>query len=486
MCPTHSPYALAVLPALVLLIGCGGDKGPTQPPVPVAKKLAFVVQPSAADGAQPIVPPVEVVVQDNLGNTVTAASETVTVALASNPGRVLFGTLAVAATNGIAQFSNLRVDRPGAGYTLMASAPQLTGASSAAFVVTLTFARLTAGRLHTCGVTTAGATYCWGDDTNGQLGITSGFAYTPGLVSSGPTFAAVSAGGYHSCGVTATGSAYCWGANGVGQLGDSTTTQRPSPVLVVGGLTFAALSAGYNHTCGITTVGAAYCWGRNFEGELGDGTRTDQPGPVLVSGGLTFASVSAGVDHSCGVTVAGAAYCWGDNTHGEVGDSSTTFTRPSPELVAGGLTFAAVSAGGNHSCGVIPVGAAYCWGDNSLGQLGDGTDSSRLTPVRVSGGLSFTALIAGGGHTCGLTAAGAAYCWGYNIDGQLGDGTTTPIRSSPVPVSGGLTFAIVSAGGGHTCGITAGGTTYCWGNNSSGQLGNGSSSADSIPVRVVQ
>ena len=167
-----------------------------------------------------------------------------------------------------------------------------------------------------------------------------------------------------------------------------------------------------------------------------------------VAGGVSFAAVSAGSFYTCGVTVAGAAYCWGDNGLGQVGDGTTTTpgTGPSsPALVAGGVSFAAVSAGFTHTCGVTAAGAAYCWGYNFFGDLGDGTTTDRSSPVLVAGGVSFAAVSAGDFHTCGVTAAGAAYCWGDNTVGQLGDGTSTlpgadatnrPYRSSPVRVVG--------------------------------------------------
>src|SRR5438552_8343828 len=124
-------------------------------------------------------------------------------------------------------------------------------------------------------------------------------------VTTGLTFAAVSAGGYFACGVTTAGAAYCWGFNGDGELGTGTTTTSPTPVAVTGGLTFATVSAGQSSACGVTTAGAAYCWGHNGNGELGNGTTTNSPTPVAVTGGLTFATVSAGDYYACGVTTAG-------------------------------------------------------------------------------------------------------------------------------------------------------------------------------------
>jgi len=261
-----------------------------------------------------------------------------------------------------------------------------------------------------------------------------------------------------------------------------------APTPVAGGLTFTVLSAGLlGDTCGVTPSGAAYCWGGNSDGELGDGT-TNSPElvPTPVAGGLTFAAVSAGVYHTCGVTTSGAAYCWGSNAFGQLGDGTAT-DRLVPTAVAGGLTFTAVSTGWWHTCGATTSGAAYCWGDN--GFLGDGTNTGRLVPTAVAGGLTFTTLSAGPGETCGVTTSGAAYCWGYNAFGQLGDGTTTS-RLIPTPVAGGLTFAAVSAGveveTGHACGVTPGGAAYCWGaSNGAGALGDGTTADRLVPTLVA-
>jgi len=130
---------------------------------------------------------------------------------------------------------------------------------------------------------------------------------------------------------------------------------------------------------------------------------------------------------------------------------------------------------------------AYCWGSNGYGQLGDGTvGTNRSAPVDVSGGRAFTALVAGSNHTCGLVSGGTTYCWGSNLFGQLGDGTSGygTDRTAPVAVSGGRTFTALVAGGYHTCGLVSGGTAYCWGGNYSGQLGDGTTSQQLAPVEV--
>jgi alpha-tubulin suppressor-like RCC1 family protein len=203
----------------------------------------------------------------------------------------------------------------------------------------------------------------------------------------------------------------------------------------------------------------------------------------IAAAGVEFAYVSAGNAHSCGLTTGGAAYCWGLNSRGQLGDATNTNSNV-PVAVSGSHTFASVGVGSSgHSCGVTTAGVAYCWGNNDSGELGDGTNNASSVPVAVSGGHTFASVSAGDAHTCGVTTAGAAYCWGANGIGQVGDGTN--INSNvPVAVSGGYTFASVSAGLFHSCGVTTAGAAYCWGFNKRGQLGNATNTASNVPVVV--
>ncbi len=356
-------------------------------------------------------------------------------------------------------------------------------------------AAIAAGRHHSCALTTAGAVQCWGNNNSGQLGDGSTMGRSTPVAVSGldSGVAAITAGSQHSCARTTAGAVRCWGSNFNGQLGNGTTTDSTTPVAVSGlDSGVAAIAAGHNvHTCALTTAGAVRCWGWNVYGQLGDGSTMGRSTPVAVSSlGSGVATIVAGTSHSCARTTAGAAHCWGDNFFGQLGDGSTTH-RTTPVAVSGlGAGVAAIAAGDTHSCALTTAGAVHCWGNNSYGQLGDGSTTPRTTPVAVSGLDSGVAAIAvGGTHSCALTTAGAVRCWGKNLDGQLGDDSTTQ-RTTPVDVkgvggSGTLSdVAAITAGASHSCARTTAGAVLCWGDNYYGQLGDGSTTHRTTPVAV--
>ena len=194
--------------------------------------------------------------------------------------------------------------------------------------------------------------------------------------------------------------------------------------------------------------------------------------------------VAAGREFTCALAATGAAWCFGDNPYGQLGDGTTT-RRFTPTLVSGGHTFVSLVAGQYHVCGLKADGSVFCWGRNEQGQLGDSTTTNRSTPVAVAGGLQFVGINAesAGDITCGITARGAAYCWGRNAEGAYGN-TTTTTRSSPTLAGGGRTYIAISAGY-HTCGLVPGGAAYCWGRGTNGQLGNRAVLTSSTPVMVA-
>lgn len=315
----------------------------------------------------------------------------------------------------------------------------------------LKFASVSAGGTHTCGVTTEGAAYCWGNNGSGQLGNnTQTNSTVPVPVSGGLVFMSISAGLFHTCGITTNGAAYCWGSNSDGELGYGTLPSIPNPlggppmpamistvpVPVSGGLTFTSLSAsriyfaGGSYTCGLVTGGVAYCWGSNLMGALGIGDITlgISSVPVPVSGGLTFISMTTEFG-TCGVTPTNSTYCWG----GQIDNTGAIVDIAAPTPILNGIEFASLNGKGDHICGIAINGAAYCWGMNSNGQIGNNTTSYYVyTPTVVSGGIQFTAISVGESHTCGLSTDGTGYCWGRNFWGELGNGTTI---DSSIPVN---------------------------------------------------
>jgi hypothetical protein len=291
------------------------------------------------------------------------------------------------------------------------------------------------------------------------------------------TLSSVSSGFGHFCALTTSGAAHCTpGAigNQFGQLGHGAAGESAYLAGVSGGHKFTSITTGADFACALSETGAAYCWGNNSAGRLGTGGRVGACNelypdadcsavPVAVSGGLSFAQISSGWAHTCAMDSAGRAYCWGDNAVGQLGDGSTT-TRSAPAPVGGDLRFTQITTGGDHSCGLTDQGIAYCWGSNAMGQLGNGSFTDAPTPTRVPGETRFSRIDAGWFTTCGITGDGAAYCWGIDFVGEAG---SPEVANRPAPVRlsmpDGVALKEIDLGDRWNCALDTTGAAYCWG-----------------------
>ncbi len=351
--------------------------------------------------------------------------------------------------------------------------------------------RIGAGEGFACAIADQG-TSCWGDNTFGQLGNGSTTStIVPAAVTMG--FSSLSVGARHVCGREASGIVRCWGDGALGQLGDGAGVSRSSPAPGPGG-PFTIVSAGGAHSCALDTDGHAWCWGANTNGQLGNGTSSNALSAVAVAGNHVFSTIATGRDHTCALDQSGAAWCWGDNAFGQLGDGTTT-DRTQPVAVGGGQVYGALAGGGDaFTCATGATGIVRCWGANDAGQLGNASTTPSSTPAVVSTPMALKEVTLGDRHGCGIAADAVSYCWGASTDGQVGDGFTVP-RTTPVAVQASARFNKLTGGTAFTCGVTFGAVTgednvivfsrrslLCWGRNTSGQFGRGTTNSATTPT----
>jgi RHS repeat-associated protein len=400
-------------------------------------------------------------------------------------------------------------------------AGRLVGYSSGGSRHSPTVTQVAAGAKHTCALESTGHIFCWGTNSEGQLGNgTTTKSSTPvevvGVGGTGDlaTVTSIAAGGDHTCALSAAKHVYCWGTDYYGQLGNGSTTNSSTPLEVEGvtGLgdlgTVSAISAGYDHTCALSTTKSVDCWGTDYYGQLGNGTSapaaSETPVAVIGVGGTgnlgTVSAISAGGWHTCVLTASKTVDCWGWDWKGTVGNGRTTpiGTPVEVEGVGGSgylATVTAISAGAYQSCGLQSTGHLSCWDRNEFGQLGDGTASvttPQATPAEVEGVggtgdlATVSAVAAGGYQTCALTSTGHAYCWGRNNATGTSTPQTTPVEVEGITGSGSLATVSAIVGGGYqACALTSAKDLYCWGTNSTGELGDGTTTNSTTPVEVV-
>lgn len=352
-------------------------------------------------------------------------------------------------------------------------------------------ASITAGRAHSCAVTSVGAVHCWGSDSDGQLGdggpLTDVTRAVPVQAGAMQVVVQVDAGEEHTCALEYRGVLYCWGDNSSGQLGvdDSTDRNAPAATAFPSSAVLVEVTAGADHSCAIDEDGAAWCWGDNAHGQLGTGagTSSDEPARVSDATGLTdpVVDIAAGGNTTCAATAAEVAWCWGAGDRGQTGDGgSVDRVRPARVSTTGPLDDVRVrqiAVGKERACAVDGAGRASCWG------------AGRSDVPVAAGGPAFSQVAVGGEHICGLDRPGAGWCWGAGGEGQLGDGGTAD-RAAPGRVGRGdrdLDSALrdMDSGDEHTCALDALYVAFCWGNGGAGRLGAGAVAASRVPVEVL-
>ncbi|MCL2824897.1 MAG: hypothetical protein FWD57_12990 [Polyangiaceae bacterium] len=357
---------------------------------------------------------------------------------------------------------------------------------------------------HTCVLTDYGTVWCWGDNAFDQLGTSNEFEPKPVEITGfGSPVTALAAGGLHTCAITEAGEIMCWGFNNCGQLGNGTTdgywiqhNTKPAPVIGFNGKP-VAVSAGHEHTCALTDTGEVMCWGYNQQGQLGIGTighggdpdDIGIPVPQQVVGLEPVLRISAGGDHTCAITNGHVAKCWGNDGVGAV-TGNKIGEIPFPTLVPGlGSDVKTISAGGVHTCAMSGFGTVHCWGLIYGFCVPPGSGLPVAAPIKIPGFESGAiAVSAGWTHTCGVDGNLAVACWGQDDGGALGFGDPGLYRCmrEALPIGGIASPVIsISTGGFHACALLEGGKVVCWGNNSAGQLGDGTAEERIGAVEVV-
>ncbi len=357
---------------------------------------------------------------------------------------------------------------------------------------------LATGDTHVCAIDNLQTLWCWGDNWGGQMG-NGRFVdvIEPQAVDDILSYTTVAAGSYHTCALQTNNTLWCWGYNLYGQLGNGSNelsthefyySPQQSGLKVAD---WSSIDVRYGHACGIRTGGTMWCWGANYAGQLGRGNYEESSTPVLIKHHFNWKEVSTGENNTCAIKTDGRLFCWGSNLRGQIGNGrSFSGGMTGPSYVESDTAWISVTSGEYFTCGLKSDNSAWCWGDNRQGQLGNGASdveglADELLPVQLQQPLQWNTIKAGGNHSCGIAADDKIYCWGGNVSGQLGVGYYTPQRQVwPTQIADDNTWKKLDVNDDHSCAIRFDDTLWCWGLNSSGELGTGDYASRNAPTLV--
>ncbi|GAB3835919.1 hypothetical protein GCM10028821_33420 [Hymenobacter jeollabukensis] len=344
-----------------------------------------------------------------------------------------------------------------------------------------------AGSVHTIAARQDGTLWGWGFNPFGQVGsalLGMDYETAPFPVQPGWIWRSVSASDRYSLAVRADGTLWGWGENNYGQLGDSTLTERPLPVQIGRATNWLSVVAGRQHVMGLKTDGTLWAWGNNGQGQLGLGTTgptTATPSvPRQVGTATNWRSVALGSANTLALRQDGSLWSWGDNQLGGLGDG-TTISRSVPGQIGLGATWLSITAGGGLYHAIRTDGTLWGWGVNTVGQVGDGTTTTRRSPVQIGTSSNWQSIDGGSDFALAVRQDGTLWTWGYNLNGQLGNGSTGLGRTSPAQVGTSTAWRSTQAYLFHCLAIRQDGTLWSWGENESGQLGNGTVNVAGAP-----
>jgi alpha-tubulin suppressor-like RCC1 family protein len=345
-------------------------------------------------------------------------------------------------------------------------------------------AQVTVGVSHSCARFAGGNVACWGGNASGQLGVgDTDPVLRPVTLGSIHDAFDIDAGHAFTCAVRSDGSVWCWGAGSFGRLGNGAEESSSVPVRVSGIDDAVEVSLGQYHACARRIEGTIACWGSAWYGQLGDGRigfEIEAHTPVDVMGVSDAVEIEAELDHTCVRRASGLVSCWGYNTDGDLGNGTNDHSAVPVDVD----DIATADQASGHCLRI--GGEVACWGRNDAGQIGDGSEVPSDVPVRLRAFGDAIDVVSSGNLACARRSGGETLCWGDNFHGQMGNGESGADAPSlsPGPVMGLSDAVYVAVGMSHVCAVRATGALVCWGNNFSRQVTDSEIETITTPTEV--